>query len=65
MVQIEGAYLGRLVFGGGDEVGAVGRELEVVDLVVELVGLDVLQLVTGLHWVVSLPVKIPITQSRE
>jgi hypothetical protein len=44
----EGAYLGRLVFGGGDEVGAVGRELEVVDLVVELVGLDVLQLVTGL-----------------
>jgi hypothetical protein len=45
-----GAYLGRLVFGSGDEVGAVGRELEVVDLVVELVGLDVLQLVTGLDW---------------
>jgi hypothetical protein len=48
--RFDSAYLGRLVFGGGDEVGAVGRELEVVDLVVELVGLDVLQLVTGLDW---------------
>ena len=41
-------YLGGLVLGGGDEVGAVLRELDVVDLVVELVGLDVLQLLTGL-----------------
>ena len=42
------AYLGGLVLGGSDEVGAVGGELDVVDLVVELVGLDVLQLLTGL-----------------
>ena len=41
-------YLGGLVLGGSDEVGAVGGELDVVDLVVELVGLDVLQLLTGL-----------------
>jgi hypothetical protein len=41
-------YLGRLVLGGSEEVGAVGGELEIVDLVVELVGLDVLQLLTGL-----------------
>ena len=42
-------YLGRLVFGCGDEVGAVTGELNVVDLMVELVGLDVLDLVTGLE----------------
>lgn len=45
---IECAYLSRLVLGSGEEVGAVGRELDVVDLVVELVDLDVGQLVTGL-----------------
>lgn len=43
-------YFGRFVFRGGDEVGAVGGELDVVDLVVELVGLDVLQLLTGLDY---------------
>jgi hypothetical protein len=42
------AYLGGFVFGGSKEVGAVGGELEVVDLVVKLVRLDVLQLLTGL-----------------
>jgi hypothetical protein len=41
-------YLGGLVLGGSEEVGAVGGELEIVDLVVELVGLDVFQLLTGL-----------------
>jgi len=43
------AYLGGLVFRGGKEVGTVRGELDVVDLVVELVGLDVLQLLTGLR----------------
>ena len=42
------AYLGSLVLGSGDEVGAVGGELDVVNLVVELVGLDVLQLLARL-----------------
>lgn len=46
--SIECAYLGRLVLGSGDEGGAVGGELDVVDLVVELVNLDVEELVTSL-----------------
>lgn len=46
--QVETAYLGGLVFRGGKEVAAVGRELNVVDLLVELVRLDVFQLFTGL-----------------
>ena len=41
-------HLGGLVFRCGKEVGTVGGELDVVDLVVELVGLDVLNLITGL-----------------
>ena len=48
------AYLGGLVFGGSKEAGAVRGELNVVDLVVELVGLDILQLVTGLRIVSAL-----------
>lgn len=42
------AYLGSLVFRSGKEIGAVTGELDVIDLVVELVGLDVLQLLAGL-----------------
>ena len=42
-------YLGGLVFRGGDKVGTVSVELDVVDLVVEFVGLDVLELFTGLQ----------------
>ncbi len=46
--QVQAAYLGGLVFRGGKEVAAVGRELNVVDLLVELVCLDAFQLFTGL-----------------
>lgn len=42
-------YLGGLVFAGSDEVGPVSVELDVVDLVVEFVGLDVFELFTGLQ----------------
>lgn len=48
------AYLGRLVFGCGEEVGAVTGELDIVDLVVELVGLDGLELFTGLDEIVRM-----------
>jgi hypothetical protein len=44
----KGAYLGGFVLGGCDEICAVGRELNVVDLHIGLVGLDVFQLLTSL-----------------
>lgn len=57
------AYLGGLVFGGSEEAEAVRRELDIVDLVIELVGLDVLQLFTGLRIVSALVHRARIKKS--
>ena len=53
----ESTYLGGLVFACGKEVGAVGGELDVVDLVVKFMGLDGLELFTSLlgRYVVLVP----------
>jgi hypothetical protein len=65
-VVIKEAYLGGFVFGGGKEVGAVGGELEVVDLMVKLMRLYVLQLLTGLKQTLAFGVlaKLKICQSH-
>ena len=53
----ESTNLGGLVFACGKEVGAVGGELDVVDLVVKFMGLDGLELFTSLlgRYVVLVP----------
>lgn len=50
-LEVAGGYQARgLVLGGGDEVGAVRRPLQVGYLHVELVDGDVVELFSGLRW---------------
>jgi len=51
-------YLGNFVFGGGDEVGAIGGHLEVCDLHALFVRLDVFEELSGLRSMVSITLSL-------